>query len=396
MSTIRSIGAAAVAALSEIPTAFVALAQASARGLAAIWEILAPNLTERARQARALWESLDAHQRRMSALAVLAALVLLTAFSSRHAVWHWYDANIAGNRPLLAAKSWYYHLDKVEVDRIAQTDADLLVIDYAKEDGGHPLTKEEVARLKVRKDGRKRIVISYISIGEAESYRFYWRNDWTEDDMPGWHVAENCAWPRNHMVRYWHDGWKDIIYRSKRSYLARIIEAGFDGVYLDRVDVYGPQEDTRPTARNEMIEFVTEMAATARKTKPGFIFIAQNAEDLLSERRYRDVIDGLGKEDLLNGMHGTGKRNTNREIAESLRGIKRLLADWKPVFAVEYLPTKELIATARKELLGLGIVPTFAHRSLDGFDPTLPRADEQKQYGTPEWIATQCKNKPHW
>jgi cysteinyl-tRNA synthetase len=198
------------------------------------------------------------------------------------------------------------------------------------------------------------------------------------------------------MVRYWHDGWKDIIYRAKRAYIKRIVEAGFDGVYLDRVDVYERQENERPTSRDDMIDFVTEMAATARKINPKFLVIAQNAEDLLIERRYRDVIDGLGKEDLLHGGTGTGVRNKPQDIAWSHERLKLLLGDWKPVFAVEYLEKKEQMDETRKELERLGIVPTFAHRSLDGDDPLLPRIANEKQVGTPEWIATQCKDKPHW
>ena len=53
-------------------------------------------------------------------------------------------------------------------------------------------------------------------------------------------------------------------------------------------------------------------------------------------------------------------------------------------------------AASEKELRGIGLIPTFAHRSLDGTDPTAPRADDAKQWGTPEWIATNCKDKPHW
>jgi len=372
------------------------LGQALGRGLAGLWEITWPHIRAALAGFAAYWASRDGRQRWRLVAALVAGLALWWVWASRTAIGHWYDARVAGNRPLLQVQSWHYHLDKIDVDRIAKADADLLVIDHAREGGSTPLTREEVARLKVRADGRKRTVISYISIGEAESYRFFWRDDWKGDEMPGWHVAENCAWPRAHMVRFWHDGWKDIIYRGKRSYLSRILDAGFDGVYLDRVDVYGEQEDERPTARDDMIAFVTEMAATARKAKPGFLVIAQNAEDLLSVRRYRDVIDGLGKEDLLYGMHGTGARNKRSEIASAVKSIKHLQADYKPVFAVEYLPSKELIVSAKAELVGLGMVPTFAHRSLDGFDPLMARANEEKQYGTAEWIATQCKDKRHW
>ncbi|NOU07536.1 MAG: hypothetical protein HOO99_15280 [Hyphomicrobiaceae bacterium] len=326
-----------------------------------------------------------------------AALLLSYVWSWRDVAGHWWDTS-QGNRPLMAAKSWYYHLDKIDVDKIAKSDADVLVIDYAREGGKIPLTPEEVARLKVKPDGKKRLVISYMSIGEAETYRWYWREDWKGDDMPGWQVMENCAWPRAHMVRFWHDGWKDIIYQGRRPYVKRIIDAGFDGVYLDRIDVYERQTDQRPTARDDMIDFVTDMAKAARTWKPGFLVIAQNAEDLLQEQRYRDVIDGLGKEDLLHGSTGTGVRNSDKDIAWSIDLMRRLQWDYKPVFAVEYLTTKAAIATTTTELNSLGMVPTFQHRSLDGGDPTVARADEKQQYGTPEWIQTECKekHKPHW
>ena len=58
--------------------------------------------------------------------------------------------------------------------QLAANTADMLVIDHAKSSGKVPLTREDVARLKVRPDGTKRLVIAYMSIGEAEEFRFYW------------------------------------------------------------------------------------------------------------------------------------------------------------------------------------------------------------------------------
>ena len=35
-------------------------------------------------------------------------------------------------------------------------------------------------------------------------------------------IAENCRWPRNHLVRFWEDAWKDITIRGDGSYLGRV------------------------------------------------------------------------------------------------------------------------------------------------------------------------------
>ena len=337
-------------------------------------------------------------RRRDAGTAVILGItaLLFLGWSQGSVIFHWLDATF-GHRPLNAARSWHYHLTSLDLDTILKSDADVVVTEYSPNIEPYaPWKPDEVARMKVRADGRKRLVLSYFSIGEAESYRFYWRPEWTGDQVPGWYVAENCAWPRNYMVRFWQDGWKDIIFRGPNSFLKRIIDAGFDGIYLDRIDVFWELMKERPNAREDMIRFVTEIAETARRLKPGFQVIAQNAEDLLTERRYRDIIDGLGKEDLFYGHNGTNTRNPEQEIRELIDHIRLLRRDSKPVIAVEYVTRPDLIGAARAELLKHGFVPTAAHRSLDGRAPAAERPPSTIKYGTPEWIAEQCQGKPHW
>jgi cysteinyl-tRNA synthetase len=86
---------------------------------------------------------------------------------------------------------------------------------------------------RVKADGGARLVLCYLSVGEAETYRFYWRSEW-ETAPPDWHLGENPQWPDNYAVRYWDPDWQGIVF----AYLERILDAGFDGVYLDRVDAY--------------------------------------------------------------------------------------------------------------------------------------------------------------
>ena len=44
---------------------------------------------------------------------------------------------------------------------------------------------------------------------------------------------------------YWTKSWRDILFGSKDSYLDKILNAGFDGVYLDVVDAYEYFEDLK-------------------------------------------------------------------------------------------------------------------------------------------------------
>lgn len=326
-------------------------------------------------------------------LLALAAVIL--GWQWREPIVNWYEAK-SGRRPLLGVVTWHYQLDRIaeSLPQLAANTADLLVIDHAKSGGKLALSREEVERLKVRPDGSRRLVVSYMSIGEAEEFRFYWQPEW-KTAPPAWLGEENCAWPQAHRVRFWLDAWKAISFKGPDAFLKRIVDAGFDGVYLDRVDIYEGFLKGRPSARREMIDFVIDLAATARRLKPGFLIIAQNAEDLLTERDYRRVIDGLAKESLLYGGSATGQRNKPEDIDWSASRLRLLSRDRKAVLIVEYLLKYPEIVHVRREINRLGFVPTFPTRSLDGDEPSLPR-DIKTEVGTPERTEAACPPGSSW
>ena len=129
---------------------------------------------------------------------------------------------------------------------LAATDYDAFVIDLFCAD--EKLDFSDVQRLKVKPNGARRQVICYMSIGEAESYRYYWKDEWNkrprhsrrnfQHTSPAWLKKENPAWKENFKVDYRHPEWQDIIYKGEHSYLQKILDAGFDGVYLDIVDAF--------------------------------------------------------------------------------------------------------------------------------------------------------------
>jgi cysteinyl-tRNA synthetase len=123
------------------------------------------------------------------------------------------------------------------------TNYDILLID-AFYDGSEALTADEIESLKTKANGGARLVIAYMSIGEAENYRFYWQSGWNTTP-PSWLADENPDWPGNYKVRFWEKSWQDIIYGNDNSYLKKILDAGFDGVYLDIIDAYEFFEDLK-------------------------------------------------------------------------------------------------------------------------------------------------------
>ena len=60
-----------------------------------------------------------------------------------------------------------------------------------------PLSASDIARIKVKENGAERRVGCYMSIGEAEDYRYYWEDDWAENS-PAWLGGENPDWEGNY------------------------------------------------------------------------------------------------------------------------------------------------------------------------------------------------------
>lgn len=154
-----------------------------------------------------------------------------------------FNDNNAAVTDLKMAKNYLYLINphnfsslEEMLAQIEKTNYDVIIIDAFYHDN-FLLRKQDVQRLQKKPGGASRLVISYMSIGEAENYRFYWKAMWNQNPPP-WILKENPDWPGNYLVLYWEKEWQDIIIYNDDSYLNRILRAGFDGVFLDIVDAY--------------------------------------------------------------------------------------------------------------------------------------------------------------
>ena len=124
-----------------------------------------------------------------------------------------------------------YKTKKEYLKALKDTNYDMIMLDAYYND--KILTKKEVDSLRKKKNGHKRLVCTYISIGEAEQYRYYFKKKWKKNP-PDWMAKENPKWKGNYKVKYWDPEWRDIL----KGYLDKIIGAGFDGAYFDVIDAF--------------------------------------------------------------------------------------------------------------------------------------------------------------
>lgn len=121
------------------------------------------------------------------------------------------------------------------ITAVKATNYDVLIMDLFF--NGVTFSKAEIEQLKNKANGGKRMIVCYMSIGEAENYRYYWNPTWNSN-APIWLDSLNPDWPGNYKVKYWNADWQAIIYGNSNSYLEKIIAAGFDGIYLDIIDAF--------------------------------------------------------------------------------------------------------------------------------------------------------------
>ena len=126
------------------------------------------------------------------------------------------------------------------LNAIKNTVYDVIIIDLFYNNTA--FTLDEIKRIQTKSDDvTKRLVIAYINVGAAETFRYYW-SEWKN---PPFLVKRYFGYPDEYWAGYWTPEWQKLIFNNgnakdlnDKSYIKKIIDAGFDGAYLDNVEAY--------------------------------------------------------------------------------------------------------------------------------------------------------------
>ncbi|HHO56058.1 MAG TPA: hypothetical protein ENK21_06685 [Trueperaceae bacterium] len=345
-------------------------------------------------------------------LILLAIILLLSSCSSSF-------PKLKPSRELRSDKieevdNWFYYLGFDDLEKnykaILASDYDLVVIEPVfteKNNLDYDISKF-VNALHNKKD---RLVVAYIDIGQAEEWRSYWQADWVLGN-PEWIVATDPdGWEGNYPVAYWYKDWQDIFLNPKTGYLQKLLDAGFDGVYLDWIEAYSDNfvltkaKTDGVNTVEEMINWVEKLGRYARAQRPEFLVIAQNAAELTTNDDYLEVIDALAQEQIWfdggsdnNPPGDCPLPNTATEIdsqnyfnslspacqrvytmypestlhvssSEYLVELVQARANGLPIFTVDYALNEDNIKQVYKNSKDLGFIPFASNRLLNIFVP---------------------------
>jgi cysteinyl-tRNA synthetase len=266
---------------------------------------------------------------------ILISMMMLASCSTHSAEPNW-----------SSVQDFVYQLQHADPDRIGETAFDLAVVTLATA-GSSP---DVIPALKNSPGGPK-LILCYMSIGQSETYRWYWDPNW-EKNPPSWLDMPDEVWAGDHWVYYWDPGWQQIIYGTPDSYLDQIIALGFDGVYLDRVDAYWYYQDQ------------------------GFGVFPQNAEELgIQFPQFITAMTGIGVEDLYYGYPRDHEPSPADWTAERESILDQWVSAGKLVLTIDYTARPEQISDAYFRSHEHGYVPYVTDRSLGrlrinpGFEP---------------------------
>jgi len=288
---------------------------------------------------------------------------------------------------IIKPNAWLYQIQEANPEEIKKMPWKLVVLDYSK-DGTNEgkYSKKEIT-------GIPATTLCYISIGEAENYRFYWgknpsdvKNDPQEDcpekdpakrnlieqkwvkkensnqftkEAPWWLGKTNPDWVGNYKVRYWACSWFE---NYLKPYFDMILQQGFDGAYLDIIDAYeywadkdtyGKNRETRlvddpygdeKEAAKRMIMLVKDIANYCRKESPyknpDFKIFPQNGEAILEydiDGSYLKTVSGIGAEDVFYNAESETKIVRSEDTNERTKYLDQFVKNGKMVLAVDYV-----------------------------------------------------------
>lgn len=245
-----------------------------------------------------------------------------------------------------------------------------ILLDY---DEANPISEEELLKydmvildadshppLENIKD--KVILIAYVSLGEAETYRSYWSK--IKDKT--WVIGENADWKGNYYVDIRSDEWRNIIINDV---IPSLLAKGFKGIFMDTLDTATMLETDSPEKYNganaAMINFVKEI-----REKNHDIYILSN-NGFLILGGIAQFLDAAAAEDvnmMVDFENGGYKRVPRDESEYKIRALELVKNNLNiPVFVIDYVSSGDIetIKECKDKMVKKGFKPYVAEKDLN-------------------------------
>jgi cysteinyl-tRNA synthetase, unknown class len=303
--------------------------------------------------------------------------------------------------PLKSVKTFMCELEGLDspgaVKTLAESNFDMLVVEptFLLKARANFDAKAMVQVLHQGKPGR--IVLAYLNIAEAEPDRVYWESTWHgpadgEKPFPAFLFAKDPDDPAgSYVCMFWRPRWRELLLKNN-GLVDRIMAAGFDGLYLEGVDVCENDALSNFASRKEnidteavMVKLISDIRQHARQAKNHAVVVTQNTPELLEgQPKYAQAIDGICGESIwFSGRDGAAWEDTsggdipNREKDEDstpgqIQQYQKFKQAGLPVFTIDYCVSAGNATRVYRQSAALGFVPLVTRISLAELTETPP------------------------
>ncbi len=206
--------------------------------------------------------------------------------------------------------------------------------------------------LKYTKNGT--VCVGYVSVGEAEDYRFYWENI---KDAP-FIIEENEDWEGNYYIDPRSEQWKSLLINEV---IPKVLNRGYKGIFLDTLDTAEYLEWKYPDEYEGAVDGMVDLVRAIRQRYPSIVMVSNNGYPLLY--RIAPYIDAVLVEDLYTtydfetGTYGIQDPHVTEEHRAMLTDISTRYH--VPILTLDYIDPND--TTGKRSIESSSV--------LDGFYP---------------------------
>lgn len=221
---------------------------------------------------------------------------------------------------LNSVKTFAYYTSQVDPETVGKSDYDLMIVNEA-DANSRLFDAADIEKMKTN----DKLVIAEISVGHAESYRWYWKKEWdrARPSFLGEEISKNKFLVKGLGSNEWESITKSIVDRA--------IESGYDGILLDGIDAWIDLGGSK-ALRDETVDYVIGLSKYAKSKNKDFLIFTKNSEQLGMIAPFAAAVDAVVKEGMVYSL--AGPKNSYDQIVKSIRELKYIN---KPVFVIEYV-----------------------------------------------------------
>jgi cysteinyl-tRNA synthetase len=224
-----------------------------------------------------------------------------------------------------------------------------------------------------------RVCLAYVNVGQAETYRPYWKAFWrapeTGRGVPDYLLAADPdGWKDNYLVAYWDPRWQGLLWGGPGAAVDEALAKGFDGIFLDWVLAYRDASVAAAAAGTDperaMERLVRDLAAYARRKRPGAFVVLNNGAPLAARSaEVRRAIDGVVQESFFFGGRpeaGWDDKEAGDLLQSPTPELREALASLDcPVFTLDYALEPAHVRSASEASAAMGFLPFVSRMPLD-------------------------------